>query len=83
VPKVVIKRVFFIFLAEPNLMLARSNLIEPSSHSLQLSLPLYQFLRAESKSFGQHLFKSVKSVHILYLSFFFLSITIFSHQVGY
>ena len=34
-------------------------------------------------SFGQHLFRSVKSTHIHHLSFFFLSMTTFASHSGY
>jgi hypothetical protein len=40
-------------------------------------------LESGKSFFEQHLFMSVKSVHILHLLFFFLTITTFANQVGY
>jgi hypothetical protein len=51
---------------------------QPVAESTTLSI-----LDRGKSSFGQHLFKSVKFVHILHSPFFFLTMTMFANHVGY
>jgi hypothetical protein len=51
---------------------------QPVVESVSLSI-----LESGKPFFGQHLLKSVKSMHILHFPFFFLTMTMFANHVGY